>query len=112
MSRVCTVCAHSERTAIDSALVEGNESYRGIAKRFGASAPAVLRHRAHISKTLTVAKEATEATRADTLLGKLAELEAQLSRALAQAEQQKDYRAVFSGVREMCALVRLLGEVR
>src|SRR6478736_3433567 len=112
MSRTCTVCAHPERQSIDEALVSRTGSIRDIAKQYTVSPSSLDRHKAHVSQALTSAKDADEATRATTLLDKIQVLEARLSSAIDQAEAQKDYRAVFSGVREMCALIRLLGEVR
>src|SRR5438105_1095656 len=50
MSRVCTVCTHAERAAIDAALVAGDAS-RDVARRFGLSATAASRHRtAHLPR--------------------------------------------------------------
>jgi uncharacterized membrane protein YccC len=41
IGRICTVCTHDERRAINAALV-GREPYRNIAKRFGGFSPAAL----------------------------------------------------------------------
>jgi hypothetical protein len=49
MGRVCTICAHAERAAIDGAL-ETKRSLREIAGEFGVSKTALHRHwRAHVS---------------------------------------------------------------
>ena len=49
MARVCTICEHPERDAIDAELTRGESSYV-IAERFGASPSAVQRHaRRHVS---------------------------------------------------------------
>ncbi len=63
MPRICTVCDHSERTAIDTALV-GGEANRFIAKRFALSAAAVQRHRAnHLPTVLAEAKQRQDQAR-------------------------------------------------
>lgn len=60
MPRVCTICTHSQRTAIDRALVTG-ESYRDIAGRFAVSKAALERHKkSHLPETLVQAKAAQE----------------------------------------------------
>ena len=46
MSRTCTVCAHPERQAIEQALVAVESPYRDIARRYGLSKDALLRHKA------------------------------------------------------------------
>lgn len=58
MSRVCTICTHPERTAIDKALI-AQEPYRSIAEHFQLSPQAVLRHKAdHVLADLVAAHEA------------------------------------------------------
>jgi len=58
MARTCSVCAHPEREAIEKALAAG-ETFRGIARRFAASADAIGRHNAeHMPAVLARAKEA------------------------------------------------------
>jgi len=59
MSRVCTVCAHSETPEIDRLLLAGEISQREIADRFGLSQGAVSRHyRNHLPKVVAKAEEA------------------------------------------------------
>ncbi|HZS09425.1 MAG TPA: hypothetical protein VFD58_31625 [Blastocatellia bacterium] len=71
MPRVCTVCSHPERGAIDAVLVAG-EPYRSIAKRFGASEQAMFRHKAdHIPTILAQAQDAAEMAHGDSVLDEL-----------------------------------------
>jgi hypothetical protein len=57
MPRTCTICTHPQRAAIDKALVDGGP-YRSIAKHFGASPQAVLRHKeSHLRDLLAQAKQ-------------------------------------------------------
>lgn len=61
MPRVCTICAHLDRAAIDRALVAGEASFRNIAEQFGVSVGALDRHKkAHLSPALVQAKAAQE----------------------------------------------------
>jgi len=57
MPRICTVCDHPERTAIDRALVAG-EVMRNVAERFAISFAALQRHKAnHLPTVLADAKQ-------------------------------------------------------
>jgi hypothetical protein len=71
MPRVCTVCSHAEREAIDAALVAG-EPFRRIAARFTLSDASVRRHKAdHLPAALAQAKAAEDADSAIDLMGQL-----------------------------------------
>jgi len=81
MPRVCSVCVHPARPAIDAALVAGN-GLRDIAGRSGLSKSAVERHgNEHVPAALVAAQDAAETAQADSLL-------AQLVRLLARADDQ------------------------
>jgi len=59
MSRTCTVCAHRERHAIDTALVAATDPYRTIADRHGLSHQALIRHKAdHLLAEIVAAWQA------------------------------------------------------
>src|SRR3989442_2906407 len=61
MARMCSVCTHAEREAINAALVAG-EPYRAIAQRFASSPDAVFRHkRDHLAGLLAKAAQAKDA---------------------------------------------------
>src|SRR5438477_6300327 len=108
MPRICTVCAHQKVSEINAALLR-NEAYRNIAKRFGASESAVFRHqREHLPAALVKAKEATDAVQADTLLGKITQLEQEVRRLGGKAEAAGDYRGAMAAVRELVRIVELL----
>jgi transposase-like protein len=71
MSRICTVCAHPERQAVDTALVAGG-AYRDIAGRYGLSKSAVERHQAeHLPAALVRGEAAREEARALDVLQQL-----------------------------------------
>lgn len=46
MTRICTVCAHPDRQAIDKALVAATRPYRDIARQYFLGTDALLRHKA------------------------------------------------------------------
>jgi len=114
MARVCTVCTHPERAAIDRALVAG-EPYRGIARRFSASDDAVQRHRAeHVPVELTAAKRAEDATGADDLLDQVRTLQGHALDILTATKggADKDYRVALGAIRELRGCVELFVKVR
>ncbi len=111
MPRTCTVCSHARRPEVDAALLAG-EPYRSIAQRFAASPDAVLRHKAHVAPALAEAKRAERVACADSLLGKVAELEADARRLGRTAEKAGDARTALAAVRELTRIVELLGRLR
>jgi len=61
MPRVCTVCTHPEREAIDLALAGKDASKRRIAAQYGVSETAIRRHRGdHLPGAVTKSQEARE----------------------------------------------------
>ncbi len=70
MPRVCTICTHAERPAIEAALL-ADQPLRDIAGRTGTTKSALDRHRDHIAKNLVRAQGAVEMSRVDDLLGRV-----------------------------------------
>lgn len=61
MPRVCTVCTHPDRAAIDLALTAGRDSFRGIARQYRVSPDAVERHRTkHVPARASAQARSTE----------------------------------------------------
>ncbi len=59
MTRTCTVCSHPERARIDKALVAVQNPYRDIARQYGLSKDALLRHKAdHLLEEIVAAWQA------------------------------------------------------
>ena len=99
MARTCTICTHTEREAIDAALVTG-EPLRTIADRHKVSKTTLLRHRQkHLAEQLRQA-DAEGQLSAQRLLHDLAGLQARAVRLLERAEKAGDLRAALAGVRE------------
>jgi hypothetical protein len=110
--RVCTVCSHERISDINAALLR-NEAYRAIAKRFGASESAIYRHQQeHLPKALVKATEASEVAQADTLIGKITQLEQEARRLGKKAEDSGDLRAAMAAVRELVRIVELLAKLQ
>ncbi|MGH8542121.1 MAG: hypothetical protein ACREX3_00405 [Gammaproteobacteria bacterium] len=108
MPRVCTVCRHADRTAIDEALLAG-EPLRDIARRVAVSKDALARHKAdHLPAHLARAAEAEKAADATSLLGQMHALQA---KTLAILEAAKDPRTALTAVREARGNLELLAEL-
>jgi uncharacterized small protein (DUF1192 family) len=111
VSRTCTVCSHPKVSEINQALL-GNESYRSIAKHFGASQSAMYRHQQeHLPQALVKAKDALEVLSADNLLARVGELEADARRIAAAAEASGDLKIALGGIREMVRIVELMAKL-
>lgn len=111
MPRVCTVCSHADRAAIDRALVAG-EPNRRIAARCAVTEQAIRRHQAeHVPPQLAQAQHAAAVAQASDLLAEVQALRTKAMALLQKAEQAGDYRTALAGVREARACVELLLEV-
>lgn len=110
MPRVCTVCSHPEREAIDTALVSG-EPLRGIARRLAVSEDALFRHkRDHIVAALAQATEAATVA-ADDLLGQVRMLQAKTLAILTTAEAAGGLSLSLVAVREARGNIELLAKL-
>lgn len=110
MPRVCTICNHAERSAIDDELVKGT-AFRIIAERYGTSLGTLFRHRDHTVSTIAKAKEAADVARGDTLLDKMRGLEEDARRIARKAEETDDFRTAIASVRELTRIVELQGKL-
>jgi hypothetical protein len=111
MPRVCTICAHPQRSAIDAALVAG-EPYRSIAQRFAASEAAMFRHKVeHLPRRLAAAHQAAEQADADSLLEQVSALHRRTLSILGQAEVSGELRVALAAIREARGNLELLGKL-
>lgn len=100
MPRVCTICTHPQREALEAALVAGTPNRR-IAAQHDVTEQALRRHAAtHLPARLAQAHAAAEVLNADRLLAGLAELQAKALRILERAEEAGDLRTALAGIRE------------
>ncbi len=111
MPRVCTICTHPEREAINAALV-ANEPYRTIADRYGLSHQALMRHKAeHLPSIMVKSEEAREVAHADDLVWQIKQLRNKAISILGKAETAGDLKTALMGVREARACIELLAEM-
>jgi hypothetical protein len=115
MPRVCTVCEHRDREAIDRALV-GSASNRSVASLYDVSEAAVRRHKAnHLPAKLVMAEQAAEVAEADNLLDQVRDLQSRTLAILEAAEETRQHRTALGAIREARSnlelLAKLLGEL-
>src|SRR5215217_4174599 len=111
MPRVCTVCSHEERDAIEDAFIAGTPKRR-IAARYGVTEQALRRHiREHLPELLSLARDAERAARADTLLDRVEHLQERTEAILAATEGTDLYGVQLGAIREMRRNLELIGEV-
>jgi len=111
MPRVCTICTHPEREAINQALVNG-EPFRHIAARYGTSTGALQRHKADDLPSIMVkSEEAREVAHADDLVWQIKQLRNKAIGILGKAETAGDLKTALMGVREARACIELLAEM-
>ena len=111
MPRVCTVCTHGDRPAVDQALVN-HRPFRTIADRFALSKTALIRHHDdHLPEMLAKAQTAREAGQADDLLEQVKALRSKSLSILLAAEKAGDLKTALTGVRTALACLELLAEM-
>lgn len=111
MSRVCTICIHSERSEIEKCLVNA-VPYRIIASRFGTSSTALQRHKSdHLPGHIAKAQEAAKVADADDLLAQIKGLRNKSISLLQKAEAAGDLRTALAGVKEARNCIETLLEI-
>jgi hypothetical protein len=75
------------------------------------SLSALLRHREHLAPALVSGAQAAQASRADDLLAKIQQLEADCRRVLGVAEGAKDLKTTVAAIRESTRLIELLARL-
>jgi len=108
MTRLCSVCSHPQRRAIDAALIEHPVGLRRIAAAFGLSVSAIRRHQnEHLRARLEGRRECSTHRHS---AARMAALDGHVNRVL--GETRRDHRLVLLGVTEgrrtMDTLMRLL----
>src|SRR5215469_16718661 len=100
MPRTCLACSHSEREAIDKALVSG-EPLRNIAKRVSISPAGLLRHKSHVATTIIKAQERRDEKLGDSIFDEIKRLQGKALELLAKMESEGDYRGAIVAAREV-----------
>lgn len=111
MTRICTITTHSERAAIDAALLAGTP-LRDIAGQYGVSKSALARYRNdRLPAALVQAKAAEEVTHADDLLAQVRDLQARALTILDTAEGAGDLKVALAAIREARGCIELFGRL-
>ena len=111
MPRICTICSHESRDAIEDAFIAGVPKRR-IATRFGVGEKAVRHHiREHLPALLALARDAERASRADSLLDRIEALQSRTLAILQATEETHDHRVALAAIREARGNLELIGEV-
>ncbi len=111
MPRVCTICTHEQRAAVERALMDGN-AVPALAALYRVSEDALHRHKTHhLPARLARAQEATEAAEADDLLAQLQDLHRRTLTILNRAERKGELRTALSAIRECRGNLELLAEL-
>src|SRR5262252_8405998 len=109
--RICTVCTHAERAAIDMLLVNRTAA-SGIAAKYRVSQDALDRHRGrHLPKLLAQSHQAEQTAQADDLVTQVKALRGKSVSILMAAERAGDLRTALVGIRTALACLTLLAEV-
>ena len=110
MSRVCTVCAHTDRQAVDEAIVLGR-TLRDIAQQHGVSKDAVSRHKAHVSPALARLVAAREEAGGKSALSRLEDLHGKASTILDAAMGAGQASLSLAAIRELRGIVETLAKI-
>jgi hypothetical protein len=111
MPRSCTICSHESRDAIEDAFIAGTPKRR-IASHYGVSERAVRYHtREHLPALLALARDAEQASRADTLLDRIEALQSRALAILEATEETGEHRTALAAIREARGNLELIGEV-
>lgn len=103
MPGYCSICSHTRREEIDTALIKG-KSYRSLSPKFGVALGSLSNHkRKHLAAMLAKA----EAEREESAFEQLKGLRVHAHRILKKAELAKDYGTAITCVRELARLVAL-----
>jgi hypothetical protein len=113
LGRVCTICSHEQRFAIEELLATRQSTYRGIARKYGVSEDAVSRHvkAGHVSQLLALAADAERAAQADTLLDRIEALHSRTMTILEAVEGTDEHGTALAAIREARRNLELVGEV-
>ncbi len=112
MARECSICVHSERESIDRMIVSRVSNRSILAQYPSLSLGAIQRHKKHIPKHLSKAKEAKEITEASNLLSDLENLRNTALGFLDEAKATKDLKVASGLISAAVKVIETLAEVR
>jgi hypothetical protein len=108
--KVCSICTHSDRAAIDKGLVDGS-SLRTVAGQYGTNKSALDRHKKHLAPALTQAKQAERVTEATSLLSRVERIMGRLETICEAATKERDWLPAIAASRELRGCLELLGKL-
>jgi hypothetical protein len=108
--KVCSICNHSNRSAIDKAMVDG-QSLRVIAGQTGTAKSALDRHKKHLAPALVVAKQAERVSESTGLLSRIERLMSRLELICQAATMERDWLPAIAASRELRGCLELLGKL-
>jgi len=111
MPRVCSICSHSERSAIDSGLVAGTP-YRDIAGQFGVSKSALERHAGtHLLAGVARSAQLMARVDADQLIAELRVLREVTLGVLEEARQAEQHAIALQAIARLEKQAELVGRL-
>lgn len=116
MPRQCSVCVHTDRQEIETALI-AETPYREITRRFSVSKDALSRHKAdHLPAKIIQAADAAEQLGASNLLARLRTINAETADVLKAAKETADHelrlKAIARAEKQIELEGRLIGELQ
>jgi hypothetical protein len=112
MSRLCTVCSHPNRAAIDRELIGGTVGIRDIAARHRLSKSSLHRHlESHIPEHLAQAEKRADIESAEDLLDRVRALHRETAEILAEARRSGDNGLALRALGRMESQLALVGKV-
>ena len=110
MPQRCTVCAHAEATEINRQLVDQIPLDR-LSKAYGVTTAALQRHKKHIPQQLVKAQDAKEVAAADSLMGRVTELDRKAQDVYVRAIKAENLNAAIASVRELRGILELYAKI-
>jgi hypothetical protein len=110
MPRICTICSHPERMAIERTMVSG-VSYRRIATQYRVSDSACRRHRPHMQEIVAAAISERSFRTAHAVATQLEKLHARTEKLLDAAESKGEIREALQAIRTASELLGRIAEV-
>jgi hypothetical protein len=115
--RICTICSHPDRAAIDATVAAGAGSIRAIARQYRVTHDSLRRHNAeHLAVKLQKAVARRDRVEGDSLLDRLHQVTVETQAVLAEAKATKDHdlmlRCLVRLERQLELEGRMLGELK
>jgi len=104
------VCAHAEATEINRQLVDQIPLDR-LSKAYGVTTAALQRHKKHIPQQLVKAQDAKEVAAADSLMGRVTELDRKAQDVYVRAIKAENLNAAIASVRELRGILELYAKI-